>query len=81
MAEGFKYGNYLSLTWEFEAGDYDGEEEDEFYEWGFYGDINYTDEVVTSVTGYFYCFEYDEDDERSKVSKKYEGKFTLKDQP
>ena len=80
VAEGFKYGSNLSLTWQFESDEYDGEEEDENYEWGFNGYVNYTDEIATSVTGYFYYFEIDyENDDRYKVSARYEGKFTIKE--
>ena len=76
VAEGFKYGSNLSLTWQFESDEYYDEEEGENYEWGFNGYVNYTDDIATSVTGYFYYFETDD---KRKVSVRYEGKFTIKE--
>jgi len=48
------------LTWEFEWGEYDDEDEGQLYDWGFCGHFN---DIRTEVTGYFYCFEYDEEKE------------------
>lgn len=66
----------MSLTWEFEEGEEDDDEE-AANDWGFNGVFN---DLRTEVEGYFYYFTYEEDDYGGaySVSEPFEGRLERK---